>query len=115
MQQDVQTDATCNIPQCWELLANSTASVKSSQGDLQETDNTKDALTCEKRNTRDVRPSRKTKEYYEQGKVTHIFRSVQSKAMGNVDSVLFYSYVLDCNVCCCQRFRCEAADLGDQL
>ena len=55
------------------------------------------------------------KEYYEQVRVTHIFRSVQSKAVGSVDSVLFYSYFLDCNVCCCQRFRCEAADLGDQL
>ena len=54
-------------------------------------------------------------EDYEQVKVTHIFRSVHSKAVGSVDSVLFYSYFLDCNVCCCQRFRCEAADLGDQL
>ena len=27
MQQGVQTDATCNIQQCWELLANSVASV----------------------------------------------------------------------------------------
>ena len=27
MQQDVQTDATCNIQQCWELLANNVASV----------------------------------------------------------------------------------------
>ena len=27
MQQGVQTDATCNIQQCWELLANNTASV----------------------------------------------------------------------------------------
>ena len=27
MQQDVQADATCNIQQCWELLANSVASV----------------------------------------------------------------------------------------
>ena len=27
MQQGVQTDATCNIQQCWELLANNVASV----------------------------------------------------------------------------------------
>ena len=27
MQQGVQTDATCNIRQCWELLANNVASV----------------------------------------------------------------------------------------
>ena len=27
MQQGVQTDATCNIQQCWELLANNIASV----------------------------------------------------------------------------------------
>ena len=27
MQQGVQTDATCNIQQCWELLANHDASV----------------------------------------------------------------------------------------
>ena len=27
MQQDVQTDATCNIQQCWELLVNNVASV----------------------------------------------------------------------------------------
>ena len=27
IQQDVQTDATCNIQQCWELLANNVASV----------------------------------------------------------------------------------------
>ena len=27
MQQGVQTDATCNIQQCWELLANNAASV----------------------------------------------------------------------------------------
>ena len=27
MQQSVQTDATCNIQQCWELLANNVASV----------------------------------------------------------------------------------------
>ena len=27
MQQDVQTDATCNIQQCWKLLANTVASV----------------------------------------------------------------------------------------
>ena len=27
MQQGVQTDATCNIYQCWELLANNVASV----------------------------------------------------------------------------------------
>ena len=27
MQQVVQTDATCNIQQCWELLANNVASV----------------------------------------------------------------------------------------
>ena len=52
---------------------------------------------------------------YERVKVPHIFRSVQSKAIWSVDSVLFYYYFLDCNVCCCQRFRCEAADLGDQL
>ena len=26
MQQGVQTDATCNIQQCWELLANKVAS-----------------------------------------------------------------------------------------
>ena len=27
MQQGVQTDTTCNIQQCWELLANNNASV----------------------------------------------------------------------------------------
>ena len=27
MQQGVQTDATCNIQQCWELLANNVVSV----------------------------------------------------------------------------------------
>ena len=27
MKQGVQTDATCNIQQCWELLANNVASV----------------------------------------------------------------------------------------
>ena len=27
MQQEVQTDTTCNIQQCWELLANNVASV----------------------------------------------------------------------------------------
>ena len=27
MQQGVQTDATCNIQQCWKLLANTVASV----------------------------------------------------------------------------------------
>ena len=27
MQQGVETDATCNIQQCWELLANKEASV----------------------------------------------------------------------------------------
>ena len=27
MQQGVETDSTCNIQQCWELLANSVASV----------------------------------------------------------------------------------------
>ena len=27
MQQDVQTDATCNIQQCWELLVNNVASI----------------------------------------------------------------------------------------
>ena len=27
MQQGVQMDATCNIQQCWELLANNVASV----------------------------------------------------------------------------------------
>ena len=27
MQQGVQTDATCNIQQCWELLVNNVASV----------------------------------------------------------------------------------------
>ena len=27
IQQDVQTDATCNIQQCWELLANNVAAV----------------------------------------------------------------------------------------
>ena len=27
MQQSVQTDATCNIQQCWELLGNKVASV----------------------------------------------------------------------------------------
>ena len=27
MQQGVQTDATCNIQQCWELLASNVASV----------------------------------------------------------------------------------------
>ena len=27
MQQDVQTDATCNIQQCWEFLVNNVASV----------------------------------------------------------------------------------------
>ena len=34
MQQGVQTDATCNIQQCWELLANNVASVCTGLNDL---------------------------------------------------------------------------------
>ena len=32
MQQRLQTDATCNIQYCWDLLANNVASVRTEPG-----------------------------------------------------------------------------------